>query len=108
MGRTGVGTALEQEALVQATPLPVSRDGNRDFRRGGDARQHGLFAMDQHGSMDAPRDRVGGVGAGCLIGRAQDGHHAFMEVLRGDARWRANHAYRFMTAVLERESATIA
>lgn len=100
MGRTGLGTEHEQEALVQAVPLPVTRDGNRDFRRGGDERQRGLYGMDQHGGFDAPRGRVGGIGAGCLVGREQDGHRAFMASLREDARWRASHAYRFMASVL--------
>lgn len=56
--------------------------------------------MDQHGGRNAPRDAVGGEGAGCLIGRDQDGHAAVMALLRWDARWRASTAYRFMTAVL--------
>ncbi len=103
MGRTAIGTELEQEALVQVAPLPVTRDANRDFRRAGDAAQRGLFVLDQHGARDAPRDRVGGAGAGCLVGREQDGHRAFMALLRGDARWRASHAYRFMTSLLGAE-----
>lgn len=36
MGRTAIGTELEQEALVQTAPLPVTRDEDRDFRRAGD------------------------------------------------------------------------
>lgn len=100
MGRTGPGTAVEQEALVQAAPLPVTRDANRDFRRDGDALQRGMFCLDQHGGFDAPRGRVGDAGAGCLVGRVQDGHRAFMSLLRRDARWRASRAYRFMTALL--------
>jgi hypothetical protein len=103
MGRAGLGTEHEQEALAQAAPLPVTRDGNRDFRRDGDEAQRGLFCLDQHGGFDAPRDRVGGIGAGCLVGRTQDGHRAFMALLRGDARWRASHAYLFMASVLGRE-----
>jgi peptidoglycan hydrolase-like protein with peptidoglycan-binding domain len=100
MGRTGLGTGFEQEALVQVAPLSVTRDGDRDFRRAGDERQRGLFLMDQHGGLDAPRERVGGIGAGCLVGRTQEGHRTFMALLRGDARWRASHAYRFMASVL--------
>ena len=100
MGRTGLGTEHEQEALVQVQPLPVTRDANRDFRRNGDERQRGLYGMDQHGGFDAPGDEVGGIGAGCLVGRVQDGHRAFMALLRDDARWRASHAYRFMVSLL--------
>ena len=102
MGRTGVGTDLEQDALVQVTPLPVTRDEDRDFRRNHDKGQRGLFIMDQHGGLDAPRGGIGGIGAGCLVGRAQDGHRSFIAALRTDPRWRVNHAYRFMTSVLER------
>ncbi len=100
MGRTAIGTELEQEALVQASDLPVTRDAGRDFQRQGDERQVGRFVIDQHSGMDAPPDAVGGVGAGCLVGRETAGHAAFMTLLRGDARWRANNAYRFMTALL--------
>ena len=100
MGRTAIGTELEQEALVQSTPLPVSRDAGQDFRREGDAVQRGRFIIDQHSGMDAPPDKVGGVGAGCLVGRERAGHAAFMALLRTDARWQANNAYRFMTSLL--------
>jgi len=100
IGRTAIGTELEQEALVQVVPLRVARDATRDHRRAGDPQEEGLFILDQHGAMDAPRDRVGGTGAGCLVGRAQDGHAAFMALLRGDARWRANSAQLFGTSVI--------
>lgn len=100
MGRTAIGTELEQEALVQVSPLPVTRDGNRDFHRRGDQREEGLYILDQHGGLDAPHDAIGGVGAGCLVGRRQGEQRQFMEALRGDARFRASHAYRFMTSLL--------
>jgi hypothetical protein len=104
LGRTAIGTELEQEALVQVLPLAVTRDANRDFRRAGDAGERGLFLIDQHGGLDAPRERVGGVGAGCLVGRSQDGHRRFMELLRQDARWRANAAHLFATSILAAEA----
>ena len=100
IGRTAIGTDLEGEALVQTTPLPVSRDAGQDFRRDGDLVQRGRFVIDQHSGMDAPPDAVGGTGAGCLVGRERAGHGAFMALLRTDARWQANNAYRFMTALL--------
>jgi hypothetical protein len=100
MGRTAIGTELEQEALVQVAPLPVTRDANRDFHREGDAVERGLFVLDQHGAMDAPREREGGTGAGCLVGRAQDGHRDFMARLREDPRWRVDNAHRFTTSLL--------
>lgn len=103
IGRTAIGTDLEQEALVQALPLPVTRDANRDFRRAGDPQERGLYILDQHGARDAPRDAVGGIGAGCLLGRVQDGHAAFMAMLRADPRWRADAAHRFSTSILGAE-----
>jgi hypothetical protein len=100
VGRTAIGTELEQEALVQCLPLPVTRDADRDFRRAGDPAERGVFLIDQHGGQDAPRERVGGVGAGCLVGRSQDGHRAFMALLRDDPRWRVNAAHVFTTSIL--------
>lgn len=100
MGRTAIGTELEQDALVQAVELPVIRDADTDGNRHGDPAQRGLFVIDQHGGLDAPRDAVGGTGAGCLVGRSQAGHDAFLQALRTDSRYRANNAYRFMTSLL--------
>jgi hypothetical protein len=100
VGRTAIGTELEQDALVQVAPLAVTRDADRDHRRAGDPAEADLYVLDQHGGADAPRERVGGVGAGCLVGRSQQGHHAFMALLRGDARWRACAAHLFGTSIL--------
>ncbi|MDT7950288.1 MAG: hypothetical protein RQ966_02180 [Acetobacteraceae bacterium] len=100
MGRTAIGTKLEQDALVQCLPLPVIRDADKDSTRHGDPADHGFFVIDQHGSFDAPRDEVGGTSAGCLVGKSQAGHVAFIGALRTDPRFRANNAYRFMTSLL--------
>ncbi len=100
LGRTAVGTDLEHDALVQVAPLPVTRDAGQDYSRHGDERQVGIFEIDQHGGNDAPEHRVGGIGAGCLVGRNQREHNTFIAWLRTDVRWRMNNAYRFMTAVL--------
>lgn len=100
MGRTAIGTEIEQEALGQARPLPVTRDANGDFRREGDPSDRGIFLIDQHGGHDAPRAEVGGIGAGCLVGRSQAGHRGFIARLREDPRWRANAAHVFTTSIL--------
>ena len=100
MGRTAIGTELEQDALIQSVELPVIRDADVDGNRHGDPGQRGLFVIDQHGGLDAPRDAVGGTGAGCLVGRSQADHDAFLASLRTDPRYRANNAYRFMAALL--------
>jgi hypothetical protein len=104
IGRTAIGTKLEQDALVQAAPLSVTRDGDRDFHRGGDASETGHYLLDQHGALDAPRDKVGGVGAGCLVGRSQRGHEDFMAFLRRDPRLRAFSAHRFSTSIIGAEA----
>jgi hypothetical protein len=106
MGRTAIGTGLEQEALVQMLPLPVTRDANRDFRREGDPLERGIFIIDQHGGRDAPRDQVGGIGAGCLVGRSQAGHLSFLARLREDPRWRVNAAHVFTTSILQAKDVT--
>jgi hypothetical protein len=103
IGRTAIGTALEQEALVQLLPLPVTRDIDRNFRREGDPPGHGVFLIDQHGGQDAPHEEVGGIGAGCLVGRSQEGHRRFMARLREDPRWQANAAHLFTTSLLRAE-----
>ena len=103
IGRTAIGTELEQEALIQALPLLVTRDGDRNFRREGDPPERGIFLIDQHGGHDAPRERVGGIGAGCLVGRSQAGHRSFMARLREDPRWRVNAAHIFTTSILQAE-----
>ncbi|MBI0536234.1 peptidoglycan-binding protein [Roseomonas sp. KE2513] len=100
VGRTAIGTPQEQEALVQLTPLPVTRDANRDFHRADDPEGEELLIIDQHGGLGAPQDEVGGAGAGCLVGREQDGHRAFMAALRADPRWIVNNAHVFTTSVL--------
>jgi hypothetical protein len=103
IGRTAIGTELEQEALVQAVPVTVTRDADRNFRRAGDPPETDLYVLDQHGALDASRKHVGGTGAGCLVGRAQDGHAAFMAALRSDPRWGANTAHLFTTSVIGAE-----
>ena len=101
-GRTAIGTEQEQDALIQMIRLPVTRDVTSDHRREGDPEQVGLFVIDQHGAQDPADGKVGGSSAGCLVGRDQAGHNAFMAALRTDSRWLACNAYRFMTSVLTR------
>lgn len=103
MGRTAIGTKLEQDALVQCVPLPVSRDADKDYNRYGDPADHGLFIIDQHGAFDPPRDVVGDTSAGCLVVQSQTAQIDFLATLRTDPRYRVDHAYRFMTALLTPE-----
>jgi hypothetical protein len=88
------------EALVQAAPVTVFRDLNKDFKRPGDEPDTGIFAINQHWGYDAPVGDLGTTSAGCLVGRTKDGHRKFMTLIKGDPRYKVNHAYKFVTAVL--------
>jgi hypothetical protein len=94
------GTPGAHEALVQVDEITICRDLNKDWQRQGDKRYTGLFGINQHWGYDLPKNDVGAASAGCLVGRTRDGHRAFMEQLKSDARYRMSGAYRFMTAVL--------
>jgi hypothetical protein len=88
------------EALVQVEPILVFRDLNEDFKRAGDQTDRGLFGINQHWGYDAPKNDLGRTSAGCLVGRTKAGHVQFMTRVKLDPRYRANSAYRFMTAVM--------
>jgi len=87
------------EALVQCAPIDVYRDSKKDFQREGPT-YTGIFGINQHWGYDQPKDDVGAASAGCLVGEKRDGHRAFMAVVKSDPRFRANNAYKFMTAVI--------
>lgn len=89
------------EALVQTAPLMVWRDQNKDFSREGDTSDTGLFGINQHWGYDSPKTDLGHSSAGCLVGRMKTGHREFMNLIKGDARFKAGGAaYRFMTTVM--------
>ncbi len=87
------------EALVQAAPIDIYRDTNRDFRREGPIFT-GMFGIDQHWGYDQQTDDIGRASAGCLVGVKRDGHRAFMAVIKSDPRYLANNGYKFVTAVV--------
>jgi len=93
-------TPAAHEALVQVEPISVYRDLNKDFKRTGDQLDTGLFAINQHWGYDASKDDIGRTSAGCLVGRAREGHRKFMSFVKDDPRYKANHSYRFVTAVM--------
>lgn len=95
-----LGTHHTHEALVQVAPVTVCRDANKDYRRVGDRQDTGLFGINQHWGYDLPRNDLGSSSAGCLVGRTTAGHREFMRIVKADARFRANPAYRFMTTVM--------
>lgn len=94
------GKPTAHEALVQVEPVTVYRDLNQDFKRPGDKTDTGLFGINQHWGYDAPKNDLGRTSAGCLVGRSEDGHRQFMQMMKSDPRYVANAAYRFMAAVV--------
>ena len=87
------------EALIQAEPIDVYRDGNMNYKREGPIFS-GIFGIDQHWGYDLPKDDVGHASAGCLVGETRDGHRAFMALIKSDPRYIANNGYKFVTAVI--------
>jgi lysozyme family protein len=94
------GVHHDHEALVQVAPVTVHRDLDKDYRRDGDARDTGLFGINQHWGYDLPRNDLGNSSAGCLVGRTKAGHRAFMALVKTDKRYLADRNHRFTTTVL--------
>jgi GH24 family phage-related lysozyme (muramidase) len=94
------GQSNPHEALVQAAPLTVLRDANRDFQRPGDKEDTGLFGINQHWGYDLPRNDIGEASAGCLVGRTREGHREFMRLVKQDPRYRASSSFLFSTTVI--------
>jgi len=95
-----MGMHHDHEALVQVGPVTVHRDLDKDYRRDGDARDTGLFGINQHWGYDLPRNDLGNSSAGCLVGRTRAGHRAFMALVKTDKRYLADRNHRFTTTVL--------
>lgn len=100
VGTHMVNRPSAHEALVQVDNVEVFRDFNEDFQREGDTVFKGIFGINQHCAHDVPRSDIGSGSAGCLVGRTKSGHREFMAICKSDARYSANHGYRFMTSVL--------
>ncbi|MEA5389964.1 peptidoglycan-binding protein [Cyanobium gracile UHCC 0139] len=94
------GNSDPHEALVQAAPVTVHRDANKDFQRPGDLEDTGLFGINQHWGYDLPRNDIDTASAGCLVGRTRDGHREFMRLVKQDPRYRADSRFLFSTTVI--------
>lgn len=94
------GQADRHEALVQVSPLPVARDGNRDFARTDDYLDKGLFGINQHWGYDLPTNNIQKASAGCLVGRTRSGHREFMQLIKQDAKFRKFSGYVFTTTII--------
>lgn len=91
----------DHEALRQARPITVHRDGNEDYLRPGDLIRTGQFFINQHWGYNAPLNDIGRASAGCLVGRTKKGHREFMKKIKSDIRHKASSSYLFYTAVLD-------
>src|SRR5262245_4062728 len=94
------GIHHDHEALVQVAPVTVHLDLDKDYQRDGDARDGGLFGINQHWGYDLPRNDLGNSSAGCLVGRTKAGHRAFMALVKTDKRYVADRHHRFTTTIL--------
>jgi hypothetical protein len=88
------------EALVQASPITVYRDRNKDYRREGDQPQTGNFGINQHHGFNYGIDDIRNASAGCLVGRLKAGHREFMAIVKSDPRYGVSRGYRYMTAIM--------
>lgn len=90
-----LGKHYSQDALVQASPIKVHRDLNKDGKRTGDkvTAEPGM-GLNQHTTSNAPTN-VGRWSAGCLVGRYPATHQRFMTICRGMGKT------RFSTSVID-------
>lgn len=89
------------EALVQTGgQVTVHRDFNQDFQRVGDKLDTGFFGINQHWGYDLPANNVYYASAGCLVGRARQGHREFMSLIKKDRRYQLNNRYVFYSTVI--------
>jgi len=93
------GGSEPHEALVQASPISVYRDKNKDFIRTGDKLYTGDFEINQHYGFDYPYNDISYAGAGCLVGRTRQGHREFMALINQDNRYQLNNPYTLMPTV---------
>jgi hypothetical protein len=89
------------EALVQAGPIKIFRDKDKNGVRTGDASMVGSgFGINQHSGHDQSLQSIGKASAGCLVGRRSAEHREFMTCVKSDPRFKGNKGYMFMTAIL--------
>lgn len=94
------GNSQPHEALVQSGGMvKVHRDFNKDGFRTGDKIHEGYYGINQHWGYD--QSEVGRASAGCLVGQSRQGHREFMNIIKGDARYKQNSSYVFWTTVLD-------
>ncbi len=95
----GLHGQSQYPALVQCGAVKGHRDSNKDGFRSGDPIVVGDgFGINQHHGWNM--QLVDEASGGCLVGQSIEGHQQFMEILRGDRRYRVNPGYVFYTTIL--------
>jgi hypothetical protein len=92
--------SVAHKALIQARPITVHRDVNRDGKRTRDQIQRGNFAINQHRGFGGNKN-IDRQSAGCLVGWRPAGHTEFMAILEEDARYQRNPQYLFTTTIID-------
>lgn len=93
------GNSQPHRALVQCGIIKVHRDINKDGLRIGDPIDAGAyFGINQHWGYDLPR--VGTASAGCLVGKARNGHREFMQLIDDDIRLERNPDYIYWSTII--------
>ncbi|HEY9711323.1 MAG TPA: peptidoglycan-binding domain-containing protein [Oculatellaceae cyanobacterium] len=87
-------------ALVQVGRIAGYRDLNKDGLRTGDLLVVGEeLEINQHHGWGTPTISFGS--AGCLVGQSIEGHQDFMNLLRGDRRYKVNTQYVWHTTIID-------
>lgn len=87
-------------AWVQAGELAVQRDPNATYKRYGPIYRGSDFGIHNHQDYGYPRNDEGRSSAGCWVTWKESDHEQFIELSRGDARYRASNGYRFIGNLL--------
>lgn len=100
VGMHHAGKPNEQEALVQAGTLMITRDRTKEGKRSGPLEKAGSgCGINQHNGSGMVGE-VGKASAGCLVGQSVDGHREFMALVKSDPRYLKDKNYLFHTAIL--------
>ncbi len=95
-----------QPALVQAGPIRIFRDVNKDGMRGVRGVSDPVFIRDNIGinqhstSLNKTPMYVNRYSAGCMVGRRYRWHLSFLRIIANDYRYLYNPGYKFVTTVI--------
>ena len=96
-----MGHYHDQIALIQTEPIKGTRDFNQDYDRRGDREYPpGLYGVHHHWGYNYPHDDAGRSSAGCQVGRTEHGHNEFIQILKQDPRYVADHNFLWTSTVI--------